>query len=697
MSGPSAGPLADLPPDLLGLVAAVWFRNTGRIATGRFRRVCRAWREIDDAATAAEHPLKFALRFVRAPAAVFAGAAALARTAWLETVLSTAACDRVIKAAYSAGGAAFITCAAAFPKFARPASVRAVRRAVRDDHVEILQLDTARAVVAAHAPALYRLAFACASVRVLAALAKEAGVDADTVPHVAVHHAIITKRTEALRVLFAEFGDEIVVRERAARLEMVRANSEDLRTTTPGGISDLQRTQSSLLHAAAVYGNAVAFELFADHNMAAADLAIDDFAAIRSAVKNKHVGVLSTITQKFAPRILHDVASFLVLSAACCDSAQVSFDLLFVLATEYGLGAEAARENFSRALYEAACRGHAASVDLLFDRYKLTLEDLRATDNAILRATAGNGHAGLLENFAKRGLTAEDARANDNECLYNATLRADTDMLRVLARSFKLDKTDVCAQNYRIFRTAVLRGSTGVLKVFAAEYGVGGNIARIENFVVMRAASAPDDSGVEILRMCAVDYKFTKADVCCENNMVLRIAARHGNFKVLELLAELYGLNRMDARAENNDALLSAATYGHSQVLVVLADRFGLGPADAAGQDGLCVRLAHAHYIATTRGLVDRLNTMRAVVIGLAASDRFAETDQLACRPQHTQHNSNDALGTLRVLTDAYEPARRLRYTQYESDDSLGTLRVLADMYGREDAKALVQKYSLSA
>lgn len=217
--------------------------------------------------------------------------------------------------------------------------------------------------------------------------------------------------------------------------------------------------------------------------------------------------------------------------------------------------------------------GHA---DLLRElgRWGLTPHQVRAHDNWVLRAAARHGHVGLLRVLGEWGLTATDARARENCALRMAAANGHVAVLE-LFRDWGLGAEDAAARGHELLWWAVQRGHVGVLRVLVT-WGVGAAQFRAnENGLLCLAASLGRVQVLELLR----EVGMTTEDARANDNTPLQLAVRHGHVETMQLLRS-WGLTLADARTYNNALLVQAAISGNVAVLRVLRE-WGLTPAEA--------------------------------------------------------------------------------------------------------------------
>jgi hypothetical protein len=191
---------------------------------------------------------------------------------------------------------------------------------------------------------------------------------------------------------------------------------------------------------------------------------------------------------------------------------------------------------------------------------EITVNDLRANDNCLLKLAAINGHLSICQILKNRGLTLADVRS-DNNYILRKTSRRDwwivyqffkkwIDRNPVTGKETRLTLDDVRAGNNRALRNAVKYDCPQVCR-YLKKWGLTVEDARShDNYVARHLALCQYIDRA----LFFVEWGLTTEDLRAKNNYALRRAVKSGQLDELIFLKE-HGLTLRDARAKNNRAL----------------------------------------------------------------------------------------------------------------------------------------------
>lgn len=143
----------------------------------------------------------------------------------------------------------------------------------------------------------------------------------------------------------------------------------------------------------------------------------------------------------------------------------------------------------------------------------------------------------LIETF---NISIEDVRAHDNYILRVCCERGDLKMIKYLLDKFPFTIADIRSKDNYILRYACgINGYIGVLKF-------------IMNFT--------DTDGKP-------KFNLTKEDVIQDNNLALRYTCIYGNFEMLKWLINIFNLTSEDIKSNNNMVLRFAREHGYNDIV----------------------------------------------------------------------------------------------------------------------------------
>jgi hypothetical protein len=181
----------------------------------------------------------------------------------------------------------------------------------------------------------------------------------------------------------------------------------------------------------------------------------------------------------------------------------------------------------------------------LVGTFGLTLADLHADCDRLLRAACKNGHLQVAEWLVRVYQVAKYPASTIEHALIYACTYGHLDVAEWLHETFNVTPKMARAGSNRALLAACGAGHLNVARWLADTFGL------------------------------------TAADACAEDNEALRDACGNGHLRVAQWLTKCFDLGVADARAADNYALSVACEWGHLDVAVWLVREFGLTAADA--------------------------------------------------------------------------------------------------------------------
>lgn len=290
------------------------------------------------------------------------------------------------------------------------------------------------------------------------------------------------------------------------------------------------------------------------------------------------------------------------------------------------------------AVVSAASRGDMDILNLLLKHPRV---DPSVRDNAAIRIAVKNRHFSAVCRLLRDDRV--DPSEDCNYCIRKASENGDHDIVRNLLRHPNVDPSDtdnealklaLARDHHKVVTLLLNDGRTRLSededlhilwKAIEKGAGFGGIHAMLKHFKRKSPVLISSSIWKKILTHGRLDLvrllmgnKF-KVNPSVNNNEAIRIAARHGYYKIVEFLIED---DRVDVCVNNNEPLRMAARFGHYEVVQLLVDS---GKVDT-NNETLRMATRYGH-----RSVVGLLLGCR----GVDANDR--EALQLAERYGHTE------------------------------------------------------------
>lgn len=235
----------------------------------------------------------------------------------------------------------------------------------------------------------------------------------------------------------------------------------------------------------------------------------------------------------------------------------------------------------------------------LVERLGMTIDDIRADDNRVVRAVAKMRLINLLRYLFKRlGLTAEDARAKNNKMLKESTRYGHLDVAKFLIEEVGLTIEDVRSGDNLIIRRAS-QHHQNVILYFIDAVGLNATDLRVHKNLIIQDLAYQKNPTL-LMDVLFGKLGMTADDARADDNYLFSRAATWCRLDIIKYLFEKLGFTAKDVRVRDHNALNNAVHNAHYDVVVYLISQVkGMTVADvnAVREDNIrhCVACSFCH------------------------------------------------------------------------------------------------------